>query len=138
MLRNLIKSLSNVRGSSARTLYTAEALGVDKYLYSKDKVSAQFVNSADKFKNKMLEYLSPEHMIFTEDLKNMVHLVADAEDIDLVEKMTKKFHSQNKELRFGNYVFGEFPALNFIYHACLNSPPPPPLQDLSSCGCFTL
>lgn len=105
MFRNLVKTRSI---NHARTLYTAEALGVDKYLYSKDRVSAQFVNSADKFKTKMTEYLKPEHLIFTEDLKNMVHLVQGQEDIDLVEQMTKKFNSQNKELRFGNFVFGEF------------------------------
>lgn len=46
-------------------------------------------------------------MIFTEDLKNMAHLVKTGEDLDLVEKMMKKFNSQNKELRFGNFVFGE-------------------------------
>lgn len=53
-------------------------------------------------------------MIFTEDLKNMAHLVKTGEDLDLVEKMMKKFNSQNKELRFGNFVFGEchWPAIS--------------------------
>lgn len=39
--------------SHVRTLYTIEALGVDKYLYSKEKISSQFVNSTDKFREKM-------------------------------------------------------------------------------------
>lgn len=47
-------------------------------------------------------------MIFTEDLKNMVHLVQNEEDLNLVEVMMKKFNAQNKELRFGNFVFGEY------------------------------
>lgn len=90
-----------------RTLYTAEALGVDKFLYSQEKITSQFVNSGDKFRAKMKDYASSnEHMIFTEDLKNMAHLVQSAEDFELIEKMMKKFNSQNKELRFGNYVFG--------------------------------
>lgn len=48
-------------GSHVRTLYTVEALGVDKYLYSKEKISSQFVNSADKFKEKMQVRL-PAHV----------------------------------------------------------------------------
>lgn len=107
MLRNLYRCLPSAP-KNVRTLYTVEALGVDKYLYSRDKINAQFVNSADKFKQKMSEYSSlPEHMIFTEDLKNMTHLIETPEDIELVEKMMKKFNSQNKELRFGNFVFGK-------------------------------
>lgn len=83
---------------------------MDKYLYTKEKVAAQFLNSADKFKAKMMEFTSNEAtsaMIFTDDLKNMAHLVENKpEDIELITKMMKKFNSQNKELRFGNFVFG--------------------------------
>lgn len=50
---------------------------------------------------------SSTNMIFTEDLKNMVHLIENSpENTELVVKMLKKFNSQNKELRFGNFVFG--------------------------------
>lgn len=80
---------------------------MDKYLYSKEKIASQFVNSAEKFREKMFEYTGSDNMIFTEDLKNMAHLVQTPEDIDLVERMMKKFNSQNKELRFGNFVFGK-------------------------------
>lgn len=36
------------------------------------------------------------NMIFTEDLKNMIHIAENANDIELIEKMIKKFSSQNK------------------------------------------
>lgn len=110
MLRQLIKSIpaSSSLVNTVRTLYSSESLGVDKYLYSKEKISTQFVSSTQKFVEKMKEYSqSPEHMIFTEDLKNMAHLVQSDDDIVLVESMMKKFNSQNKELRFGNFVFGK-------------------------------
>ena len=46
-------------------------------------------------------------IIFTEDLKAMLHIVdSNKEDIELMMKMIKKFHAQNNELRFGNYIFG--------------------------------
>lgn len=52
MWKSVIAPLKS-SGSLVRTLYTVEALGVDKYLYSRDKITSQFVNSADKFKVKM-------------------------------------------------------------------------------------
>lgn len=117
MLRNIIKWIPR-SCNHVRTLYTDEALGVDKYLYSKERISSQFVNSSEKFKEKMREYTSTsENMIFTEDLKNMAHLVEDSpdasSDIELVERMMKKFNAQNKELRFGNFVFGKSGAGSF-------------------------
>jgi pentatricopeptide repeat domain-containing protein 2 len=50
----------------------------------------QFINLADKFRAKMLEFSGPSstNMIFTEDLKNMIHLAeATSDDLDLVYKM---------------------------------------------------
>lgn len=44
-------------------------------------------------------------MVFSEDLKNIIHL-AEKEDIPLVVKMLQKFSKQNSELRFGSYIFG--------------------------------
>lgn len=54
MLRNIIKWIPR-SCNHVRTLYTEEALGVDKYLYSKERISSQFVNSSEKFKEKMRE-----------------------------------------------------------------------------------
>lgn len=53
-------------------------------------------------------------MIFTEDLKNMIHL-AEPDDITLVTNMMKKFNKQNKELRFGSFVFGPVVMRMFYY-----------------------
>jgi pentatricopeptide repeat domain-containing protein 2 len=54
-------------------------------------------------------------MIFTEDLKNMIHIADSSSDIELIEKMIKKFAGQNKDLRFGNYIFGPV-AMRMFYH----------------------
>lgn len=84
-----------------------------------------FLTSVDRFKEKMTEFCAgmsflgdflffcdsffvvddSKNMVFSEDLKNMVHL-AEKDDIPLVVKMLKKFSTQNSELRFGSYVFG--------------------------------
>jgi pentatricopeptide repeat domain-containing protein 2 len=59
----------------------------------RDRTKTQFVNMADKFKNKMLEFSDPSstNMIFTEDLKNMIHLAEDTpDDLGLVYKMMKR------------------------------------------------
>lgn len=72
---------------------------------------------SDKFREKMTSYVNEgsQNMIFTEDLKNMVHLVNDKpEDIELLLQMMVKFNSQNKEMRFGSYIFG--PVVMRAYH----------------------
>lgn len=65
-----------------RTLYTKEAMGLDGYIQTRERVATQFVNMTDKFKAKMTEFVEPKaaNMIFTEDLKNMVHLAENNED----------------------------------------------------------
>lgn len=110
---------------------------MDKYLYSKEKIASQFVNSAEKFREKMFEYTGSDNMIFTEDLKNMAHLVQSPEDIDLVERMMKKFNSQNKELRFGNFVFGKSRLLPGYNEVPLTRSLSLSAQVLSSCACST-
>jgi pentatricopeptide repeat domain-containing protein 2 len=59
----------------------------------RDRTKIQFVNLADKFKTKMLEFSDPNssNMIFTEDLKNMIHLAEDTSgDLNLVYRMMKR------------------------------------------------
>ncbi|XP_063700900.1 pentatricopeptide repeat-containing protein 2, mitochondrial-like [Culicoides brevitarsis] len=116
MLRNIIKSVqlqrfngkfANLSLNSVRTLYSAEALGINSYEAGRSRTQSSFVSSADRFKEKMSEFCSDDskNMVFSDDLKNMVHL-AEKQDIPLVVKMLQKFVSQNSNLRFGNYVFG--------------------------------
>lgn len=78
----------------ARQLYTQAALGLESYIHSRQKVKSQFTSMTEKFKAKMTEYTTGEqnsHMIFTEDLKNMIHIAeSNEEDVSLVIKMIKK------------------------------------------------
>ena len=43
----------------------------------------------------------------------MVHL-SEKDDLNLLEQMIKKFSSQSKEVRFGNFVFGP-PVMRLLY-----------------------
>lgn len=48
-----------------------------------------------------------DKLVFTEDLKNMTFLMSDKqEEIDLLKEMIRRFNSQNKDLRFGSFIFG--------------------------------
>lgn len=59
---------------------------------------------------------SESSMIFTEDLKSMLHLAQKKpEDIELLIKMITKFNKQNKEMRFGTYIFGPVVMRTFHY-----------------------
>lgn len=73
-------------------------------------------NIADKFRSKMTEFSSDgsKNLIFTEDLKNMIHISETDEDLDLVVKMLKRFNQQNEQLRFGSFVFG--PVVMRLFH----------------------
>lgn len=100
-----------------RTLYSPAALGVDNYTNTRERIKTQFANVEDKFRSKMLDFATRDSnsMIFTEDLKHMIHLVEENdEDLDLVRKMMLKFSSQNKELRFGSFIFG--PVVMRMYY----------------------
>lgn len=78
---------------TVRTLYTPSGLGVDNFVEQKKKVKNQFASISDKFISKMKEFTSDETqgMVFTEDLKNMIHLAETDEHIDLVVKMIKRY-----------------------------------------------
>lgn len=115
LLRNvLVKQVP-----ASRSLYSETALGVDNYIIGREKVKQQFSSlNEDKFREKMNEFSSDKagNMVFTEDLKNMVHLINKTpEDMELIEKMLYKYNSQNKELRFGLFVFGPV-IMRMFYH----------------------
>ncbi|XP_015592233.1 pentatricopeptide repeat-containing protein 2, mitochondrial [Cephus cinctus] len=92
----------------SRSLFTQASLGLDGYINTRENVKRQFFNVEDNFRKKMKEFVDVEtNMIFTEDLKAMLHLAGkNTEDIDLITRMMIKFNTQNKELRFGTYHFG--------------------------------
>lgn len=100
--------------TQVKNLYSPAALGIDGFLQTRKRAKEQFTNYAEKFRTKMNEFVSSqENMIFTEDLKNMVHL-AEPTDLKLILSMIQKFNSQNNELRFGSYVFG--PVVMRMFH----------------------
>lgn len=77
-----------------RNLYDRVAIGLDKYEFYRDKVQSQF-SDEDKtlFQDRMNSFADPESnsLIFTEDLKQIVHMIKDDEaELKLVEKMMKK------------------------------------------------
>ncbi|CAG7662891.1 unnamed protein product [Allacma fusca] len=117
----LSRSPWNWQGS-LRTLYSSESLGLDGYEKKRTMTRTQFGGLEQQFKDKMKDvaFGDTKNMIFTEDLKNIVHL-AEGEPADhtLVLQMLKKFNQQNKHLRFGNFIFG--PVVMRMYHF-LNEP----------------
>lgn len=119
LLKNLQRK-SSLKGY--RQLFTPAALGLESYLQNKEKTELQFnVNMRERFRERMGQVLVSEshNMIFTEDLKNAVHLATTEEDVSLVLGMAKKFNTQHSGLRFGAYVFGPV-VMRMFYH--LNQP----------------
>ncbi|CRK95707.1 CLUMA_CG009164, isoform A [Clunio marinus] len=106
-LTNAITNAAALNVTARRTLYSPTSLGIDRFLEAREKSKLQ-INNIDQFKSKMLEFTSEENtksMVFTEDLKNMLH-ISDKDDLDLLVKMIKRFNLQSKEVRFGNFIFG--------------------------------
>lgn len=102
-----------VQVTQIKTLYSASALGIENFLESRKRTNERFANYVDKFRSKMESFVQDENnMIFTDDLKNMVH-IAEPSDADLVMKMIQKFNT-NKEIRFGQFAFG--PIVMRMFH----------------------
>lgn len=91
-----------------RFLYSERSLGLQGYENARLNFRNQFLNVEDTFRTKMQEVCESESsMIFTEDLKSMLHLAQKKpEDIELLIKMITKFNKQNKEMKFGTFIFG--------------------------------
>lgn len=80
-------------------MYARATLGLDTFVQQKKQVLNQMANITEKFKEKMQTYTDDEHsknMIFTEDLKNMIHIAESDEDLNLVVKMINKFVTINR------------------------------------------
>lgn len=104
--------------ADVRHLYGSAVLGLDKYLEQREKMKHQFGDAKEKFFQRISQYFNTDTpgMVFTEDLKHVAYLCEDKDsDIELVVKMMKRFNQQNKELRFGTFVFGPV-VLRLFYH----------------------
>ena len=69
------------------------ALGIDNYVNTREKVCAQFQDMIEKFKMRMSDFADIEsnNMIFTEDLKHVIHLVdAKPDELNLAKHMMVK------------------------------------------------
>lgn len=94
-----------------RTLYSPASLGIDGFLQQKTRTTNHFANISEKFVSKMKEFTADDSkgMVFTEDLKNMIHLASTDEDIELVVKMIKR------SVLFKNYLPSIFTKLTAIF-----------------------
>ncbi|EFN61442.1 Pentatricopeptide repeat-containing protein 2 [Camponotus floridanus] len=102
--------------NSCRFIYSEKSLGLHGYENARLNFRNQFLNVENAFRTKIQEICNTEGQIFTEDLKSMLHLVQKTpEDIELLVKMITKFNSQNKELRFGTFIFGPVVMRTFYY-----------------------
>jgi len=110
LVQNFLAHTKNLmfKPQGTRFLYSQTTLGLDSYVQQKNRTKNQLANVVLTFREKMKECTSEDskNMVFTEDLKNMLHLAENDDDINLAVKMLKKFNKQNKQLRFGNYIFG--------------------------------
>lgn len=69
-------TLTRVNDVQFKKLYSQAALGIDNYVRNRERLQGQFTNMLDTFKSKMSDFVVPSsmNMIFTEDLKNMIHV----------------------------------------------------------------
>lgn len=70
---------------------------MESYMQQRERTKVQLSTILEKFKAKMAEYSADESksMIFTEDLKNMIHIAENNQEIDIVIKMMKRFYFFN-------------------------------------------
>ena len=103
--------------TETRTLFSEESLGITRLLDRRDQYKKQFENLEDGFRKKMQNYVdSPNEMIFSEDLKSMIHLAESTPaDKELLVNMIKKYNSQPGEMRFSNFTFGPV-VMRSLYH----------------------
>lgn len=112
---NILSPLSH---NVTRSIYSPSALGMDGYTDTRKNTASRFQSVSETFRAKMTEFIKEENksLIFTEDLKAMLHIVENNEnDINLLVKMLTKYNAQNNELRFGNYVFGPIVMRAFYF-----------------------
>lgn len=116
-LANNIFSKSNFINVGIRNLYTEQDLGVPMYESARYIFRNQFMTIEDTFRSKMKEICEKEDgIIYTEDLKAMVHLVRETEDdMALLLKMLQKYVKTKQERTVTMYAFGPVVMRMFYY-----------------------
>lgn len=120
-LTNSLLSKTNFINGGVRSLYTEQDLGIPSYENIRYIFRNQFVSIEDTFRVKMKEICQENNgVIFTEDLKAMVHLAqGNKDDLQLVTDMLLKFSKPGNEGRYRSYIFGPVVARMLYY---LNEP----------------
>ncbi|CAL1279071.1 unnamed protein product [Larinioides sclopetarius] len=116
VLTRLFQEKRNV--TSVRFLYNEQFLGIDRFVEARQRTINRLGSMKENFYNRMKSQLnsSVPSMIFTEDLKTVIHTCDDNPDeIETCVRMMKRFHKQNKELRFGTFIFGPVAMRLFYY-----------------------
>ncbi|XP_033335775.2 pentatricopeptide repeat-containing protein 2, mitochondrial [Megalopta genalis] len=118
---NNVYSTNNLLNVGVRHLFTNSALGIVSFENTRNIYRNQFQSIEATFRSKMKDICeSPKEVVFTEDLKAMLHLIQKNEsDLELINKMIEKYECSNKEIKFGSYVFG--PVVMRMYYY-LNEP----------------
>ncbi|XP_015109845.1 pentatricopeptide repeat-containing protein 2, mitochondrial [Diachasma alloeum] len=104
-----------------RALYTETSLGLPEYKNSRASYQDRYRSSLEAFKEKVTTNVNDEKsLIFTEDLKALLHVVEKSpDDINLLKTALEKFNSQDNDIRFGTFKFGPVVMRAFHY---LNEP----------------
>uniref|UniRef100_V9IM13 Pentatricopeptide repeat-containing protein 2 n=1 Tax=Apis cerana TaxID=7461 RepID=V9IM13_APICE len=112
---------SNFLKVGIRCLYTEQDLGITMYENSRFIFRNQFMTIENTFRERMKEICEKDDgIIFTEDLKAMIHLVQPNEqDMTLLTNMLKKYIQKHEENKIGSFVFGPV-VMRMFYH--LNQP----------------
>ncbi|XP_076622378.1 pentatricopeptide repeat-containing protein 2, mitochondrial [Colletes latitarsis] len=105
--------------SGTRFIYSEKSLGVTAYEHTRFLFHNQFVSIEDTFRTKMEDVCTKESgVIFTEDLKAMLHL-AQKSETEIINKMIEKYVQCDQTMKFGTYTFGPIVMRMFYY---LNEP----------------
>lgn len=117
-----------VLATQVNTIFGPGALGIDGFREKRKEINAQFgplkgliflffptcdspiISFAEKFFIRMgdvLEDPKQDRLVFTDDLKNVTYLIENnPKEIDLLVELLRKFATQNRDLRFGKFIFG--------------------------------
>lgn len=104
---------------SSRNLFSASSLSINGHLAKRDQTKSYFADRERAFKSRIKQFVdsppSRDNMIFTQDVKNMLHLVEnEPRDIELLMKVLRKYTNQEPFLSTDNYLFG--PVLMRLLH----------------------
>lgn len=116
-LANNIFRKTNFVNVGVRFIYAEKSIGVTAYENTRLLFRNQFMSIEDTFRSKMQEACDKEDgVIFTEDLKAMLHLAQKNEDdMKLVLRMIEKYLLTSKDLKFGSFTFGPVVMRMFYY-----------------------